>query len=51
MKTTTKKDFDAVAFMRQERDRISQEIADLDFGRLKKYFAKNRSGKRIMPAR
>jgi len=29
MKTTSKKDFDAVKYMRQERDRISKEIADM----------------------
>ena len=31
MKAKNKKEFDAVEFMRQTRDKISQEIADLDF--------------------
>jgi hypothetical protein len=46
-----KKKFDAVEFMRQTRDKISQEIADFDFEKIKEYFAKRRSKTRIMPSR
>jgi hypothetical protein len=51
MKTTTKKVFDAVKFMRQTRDKISQDIADMNYEQLKEYFAKRRPKKRIMPSR
>jgi hypothetical protein len=49
MATKTKaieKNFDAVAFMRKERDRISKDIANMDFKQIKKYFAKKRTLKR-----
>lgn len=36
----TKKSFDAVKFMRQQRDRISQEIMDLSPEEIVKYFEK-----------
>jgi hypothetical protein len=47
MKTIIKKDFDAVKFMRQERDRISKEIADMTHEQIKEYFAKRRTKERI----
>jgi hypothetical protein len=47
MKTIIKKDFDAVKYMRQERDRISKEIADMNHEQIKEYFAKKRTCKRI----
>ena len=47
MKTTIKKDFDSVKFMRQERDRISREISDMTHEQIKEYFAKKRSRERI----
>jgi hypothetical protein len=50
MKTTVEKDFDAVKFMRQTRDKISQDIADMDYKQIKDYFAKKRSKERIMPS-
>ena len=40
MPTKIKKKFDAVAFMRKQRDRISKETADMDFEQLKEYFNK-----------
>ena len=40
MPTKTKKKFDAVAFMRKQRDRISKETVDMDFEQLKEYFNK-----------
>ncbi len=47
MKTTIKKDFDAVKYMRQERDRISKEISEMTHEQIKEYFAKRRSKERI----
>ena len=45
-----KKDFDAVKFMRQTRDNISKDIADMDYSEIKEYFAKKRREKRIKPS-
>ncbi len=45
----TKKEFDAVEFMRQIRDKISSEIADLTKEQILDYFKKNKSKERIMP--
>ena len=45
MKTKAKKNiqaFDAVKSMREIRDKISLEIADMNFEQLKAYFKKNR---------
>ena len=50
MKTTTKKDFDAVNFMRKTRDKISEEIINMDFKQIKEYFAKKRKKERILPS-
>jgi hypothetical protein len=44
--TSTKKGFDAVAFMRKQRDRISRDIANMDFEQIKDYFARKRAPKR-----
>lgn len=33
-----RKDFDAVAFMRKQRDRISRDIADMSFEQIRRYF-------------
>ena len=43
---TARKSFDAVAFMRKQRDRISQDIADMDFNQIKEYFSKKRRVKK-----
>jgi hypothetical protein len=43
------KDFDAVGFMRQERNRISNDIADLSKEQVIEYFKKNKSKERIIP--
>jgi len=51
MKTIVKKEFDAVKFMRQQRDRISKETADMTFEQLKDYLKKNRPSERIVPSR
>jgi hypothetical protein len=45
MKTKSKKEektFDAVKSMREIRDKISLEIADMNFEQLKAYFKQNR---------
>ena len=44
-----KKDFDAVKFMRQVRDKISNEIAGLTKEQLLDYFKKSRPKERIVP--
>lgn len=49
MKTMIKKDFDAVRFMRQIRDKISKDIEHTDYKQIKAYFAKRRQRERIMP--
>jgi hypothetical protein len=43
------KDFDAVGFMRQIRDKISNDIADLSKEQIVEYFKRNRPKERIMP--
>jgi len=50
-KSNNKKDFDAVAFMRKVRDRISKEIADLSPEQIIEYFRKHRPQERILPSR
>ncbi len=47
MKKIIKKDFDAVKYMRQERDRISKEISEMTHEQILEYFAKRRSKERI----
>lgn len=44
MKTTNKKEFDAVKFMRQARDKISKDIADMDYLQIKEYCRKKQEG-------
>ena len=41
-KEKIKKDFDAVKFMRDTRDKISSEIKNMNFEELKKYFEQRR---------
>jgi len=48
-KETKTKDFDAVGYMRQIRDKISNDIADLSKEQIVEYFKKNRPKERIMP--
>jgi hypothetical protein len=52
MKTKEKKtkEFDAVGYMRQVRNKISNEIADLSKEQIVEYFRKNRPKERIMPS-
>lgn len=44
------KDFDAVAYMRKQRDKISKEIANMNFKEIKEYFSKKRT-KKVSPSR
>jgi hypothetical protein len=51
MKTEkTKKNFDAVGYMRKVRDKISKDIAELSNEQIIEYFKKNRPKKRIIPS-
>lgn len=45
----TKKTFDAVKFMREQRDRISKEIMDLSPEEIVKYFERKSRKDRIRP--
>ncbi len=45
-----KKEFDAVKFMRDTRDKISKEIADMTPEQIKEYFNKRNLTERIMPS-
>lgn len=49
IKKYDKKDFDAVKFMREVKDKISREIADLTPEQIKEYFSKKNIWERIMP--
>ncbi len=40
------KGFDAVAFMRKQRDKISEDIANMNVEEIKEYFSKKRKTKR-----
>ena len=51
MTTKNKKDFDAVEFMRQQRDKISQDITGMAYKQIKEYLAKKREKERILPGR
>ena len=44
------KEFDAVGFMRQMRDKMSNEIADLSKEQIIEYFKNNRPKERILPS-
>ncbi|MDR2692466.1 MAG: hypothetical protein LBB73_09320 [Dysgonamonadaceae bacterium] len=51
MKTDKKKkEFDAVQFMRQVRDKISAEICDMSPEQILEYFKQRVPKERIMPA-
>jgi len=40
MKTTTKKSFDAVKFMREQRDRLSEKLSRMTKQEIVEYFKK-----------
>lgn len=46
----TKKTFDAVKFMRGQRDRISKDIMNLSPEEIVKYFEQKKSKKQIKPS-
>ena len=50
IKREIKKEFDAVEFMRQQRDRISKEICNLSQEQILEYFKNRVPSQRIMPA-
>ena len=50
IKTITK-EFDAVQFMRQTRDKISKDICDLSAEQILEYFKKRTPKERIIPIR
>ena len=43
------KEFDAVKYMRQQRDRISKELLDLNDKQILNYFKKKKSKTKIRP--
>ncbi len=43
------KEFKAVDFMRQVRNKISRDIQDFDYKQIKEYFAQKRQNVRIVP--
>jgi hypothetical protein len=47
MSIKIEKDFDAVKYMRQERDRISKEISTMTHEQIREYFVRKRSADRI----
>jgi len=49
IKRKTEKNFDAVQFMRQQRDRISTEICDLSKEQILEYFKNRVPKERIIP--
>ena len=48
-KELIRKDFDAVLFMRNARDKISKDIANLSKTQILEYFKKNTPKNRILP--
>jgi len=49
METRIKKDFDAVKFMRQQRDKMSQKLSNMSKEEVKKYFVEKREKGGIKP--
>ena len=43
---SVEKNFHAVTFMRKQRDKISKDIANMDFEEIKEYFSKKKVTKR-----
>ena len=50
MKKMNNKEFKAVDFMRQVRNKISKDIQDFDYKQIKEYFAQKRQESRIIPS-
>lgn len=49
MKTKVKKDFDAVKFMREQRDKMSEELSKMTKKEIIAYFKKIRRESKIKP--
>ncbi len=47
--TKKKKDFDAVGFMREVRDKLSEELANMTSEQILEYFRKLQTKERILP--
>ncbi len=50
MKTITEKKFDAVKFMRQQRDELSKKLATMSKAEIVAYFSKIKQEKATLPA-
>jgi hypothetical protein len=49
MKTTTKKTFDAVKFMREQRKRLSEKLSKMTKAEIVEYFRQKRKEYRVRP--
>lgn len=49
MKTKVKKNFNTEKFMYRTRDKISTDIANMDYEEIKEYYTKKRDKNRIKP--
>ena len=49
MKTTTEKEFDAVKFMRQQRDKLSEKLSKMTKKEIVDYFRKRKKDTAIKP--
>jgi len=50
IKNKTTKSFDAVAYMREVRDKLSADLANMTTKQIIEYFRKLRSEERILPS-
>jgi len=50
MKTTTKKTFDAVKFMREQRRRLSEKLSKMTKAEIVEYFRQKRKEKGVRPS-
>lgn len=50
MKTTTEKQFDAVKFMRQQREKLSEKLSKMTKAEIVEYFRKRSSDTAIKPS-
>ena len=49
MKTTTEKSFDAVKFMRQQREKLSKKLSDMTKKEIVEYFKKRKLESQTKP--
>ncbi len=50
MKTTTEKKFDAVKFMRQQREKLSEKLSKMTKGEIVEYFKKRKFETQTKPS-